>query len=113
MVESSTYCGRSLLRYISGQAIHTHASVAERYNDDVRWDAADCKVTAGLAENNNSLPPGQWVISPDLYYFSSRYCTALESYVHHVAADKLVNLPTKWRQVLLHGVDGRSVVVST
>ena len=38
------------------------------------------------------------------------YCllpySLFQSYFYHVTADKLFNLPTKWRQVLLNGVDG-------
>jgi len=59
--------------------------------------------------------PGQLtVLSTDLYYFLSRYCT---TYLNHIfimsPAMSLLTYLQKWWQVLLNGVDGWSVVVST
>jgi len=50
----------------------------------------------------------------DLYYFSPRYCTTYSNctFITSPPTSSLTYLQ-KWQQVLLNGVDGWSVVVST
>jgi len=55
------------LRNNLGQVVHMHlcASVTKQYNlvpAKERWCSAAGKVTASLAESNDSLPPGGWLI---------------------------------------------------
>ena len=48
-----------------------------------------------FSETNLSRQYESYGSSTDLYYFIQIPCHLFESYVHHVAADKLVNIPTK------------------